>query len=105
MADAQNVNTCIYNEEVDCDDAKCAHCGWNPDVSAKRIKAYEIAQAQARFLGKTLYKIPFTGYCEVWATSPEEAINSASNEDMFFVHYEFQEPTCSMKEENDELER
>ena len=105
MADTPNVNTCIYNDNVDCDEAKCALCGWNPDVSAKRIKAYEIAQAQSRFKDKTLYRIPFTGYCEVWAASPEEAIDSASNEDMFFVHYEFKEPICQMKEENDEVER
>ena len=45
------------------------------------------------------YTIPFTGYCEVWADSPEEALKLA-NEDMFFVEYDFGDPVC--KEDEDD---
>ena len=105
MDDTQNVNTCIHNEEVECSTPNCAYCGWNPEVAAKRLQARKMAKLQEIFPGQKLYRIPFTGYCEVWAPSQEEAIDNAGNEDMFFVHYEFEEPTCLMKEETDEMER
>jgi hypothetical protein len=101
MAETLNVNVCIYNEDVDCNVANCAHCGWNPEVAAKRTQAYKMAQLQAKFPGQKLYKIPFTGYCEVWARSPEDAVDQAGNEDMFFVHYEFEKPTCLTKEDDE----
>lgn len=48
------------------------------------------------------YTIPFTGYCEVWAESPEEALHKADNDKLFFLQYHFGEPTC--KEDENELD-
>ena len=89
------MNVCPYNHEVDCDTATCESCGWYPPVTEARIKA---------FVGKR-YKVPFTGYCEVWAKSEEDAVEKASNDEMFFVRYEFAEATCLEKEEENELDR
>ena len=30
---------CIYNEGVECSRHKCRNCGWNPDVTKKRMEA------------------------------------------------------------------
>ena len=49
------------------------------------------------------FTIPFRGYCEVWANTPEEAEKKADNDEMFFAHYEFGEPTCK-EEDEDELD-
>lgn len=49
-----------------------------------------------------LYKIPFTGYCEVWAETPEEAAKKADDDELFTVQYDFGEPICMEKEEKDE---
>ncbi len=89
------MNACPYNNEVDCEKAACEGCGWYPPVTEARIKS---------LVGKR-YKVPFTGYCEVYAKSEEDAIEKASNDDMFFVHYEFTEATCLEKEDEDELDR
>lgn len=49
------------------------------------------------------YKIPFTGYCEVWAKSPEEAVEKADTvEQQFFAYYDYGEPVSMSKEETDE---
>lgn len=90
--------TCLYNKEVDCDSAKCDKCGWNPVVAARRIKNY----MEDRMPDSKLYKIPFTGYCEVWGETPEEAAEKAEDDELFFVHYEFGDPVC--KEDEDELD-
>lgn len=83
---------CPYNDGVDCSRKKCDSCGWNPDVSNER---------RAAVVGKK-FTIPFKGYCEVWADSPEAAMKMAENDDMFFVHYEFGEAIC--EEDEDELD-
>ena len=44
------------------------------------------------------YKIPFTGYCEVWARSPEEAEKLADNGEMFYAEYDFGEPVSNEEE-------
>lgn len=50
-----------------------------------------------------LYKVTFTGYCEVWASSPEEAADKADSiEQQFFAHYDFDEPVCLEEEDEDE---
>ena len=103
MAD-NNITTCIYNDGVDCDTANCARCGWNPAVAAKRERADKIARFQAKFPDQKLYRIPFTGYCEVWARTPEDAVEIAGNDDMFFVHYEFGEAERLPKEDMNELD-
>lgn len=48
------------------------------------------------------YTIPFTGYCEIWADSPEEALDKADDGDMFFVQYKFGNPKC--EEDIDEMD-
>ena len=95
MSGKKIFNTCPHNKEVDCEIAVCERCGWNPSVTQARIQS---------FLGKR-YKVPFTGYCEVYAKSEEEAVEMAGNDEMFFVHYEFGEATCLEKEDENELDR
>ena len=51
---------------------------------------------------EVLYKVPFTGYYEVWATTPEEAIEKADNEHAFFARHDLGEPICLEKEEENE---
>ena len=65
-----------------------------------------MAKARLRAIeGFKLYKIPFTGYCEVWAKSPEEAAEMAEDiEKQFFAHYDYGDPECLEKEEKNELD-
>lgn len=97
----ESVRACPNNPEVDYCKAECHKCGWNPKVARER--KIEIIRSQHQDL--KLYKVPFSGYCEVLAPSSDEALDKASDEDMFFVHYEFQTPICMEKEENNELDR
>ena len=90
---------CPHNYEVDCEAMRCDTCGWNPVVSKARLE-----KAVKNMTGGKLYKVPFTGYCEVWADSLEGAAEKADNDEMFFVHYEFGDPECLEKEEDDELD-
>ena len=49
------------------------------------------------------YRVPFTGYCEVYAGDPEEAADLADDpEKHFFAKYDYGEPICLEKEEEDE---
>ena len=48
------------------------------------------------------YRVPFTGYCEVWANSSDEALDKADDEDMFFIQYNFGVPVC--EEDENELD-
>ena len=89
---------CQYNPECECDIPECHKCGWIPKVEYRREKQFR--EGLGMFEKK--YKIPFTGYCEVWANSPEEAEEKAYNDDMFFVHYDFGDPECLEKENEDE---
>jgi hypothetical protein len=87
---------CQFNSEVVCDNAECYHCGWNPKVAKARLRAMGCPQ---------LYKVPFTGYCEVWAKSPEEAAEKAEDiEQQFFAHYDYGDPICLEKEEENEVD-
>jgi hypothetical protein len=95
MAADDNIQSCPYNEGVDCATAACERCGWHPLVAAKRLEA---------ITGLKKYKVPFTGFCEVWARSPEEAVDKADNDEMFFLHYNFGDPECLEKEEENELD-
>jgi hypothetical protein len=84
---------CPFNEGVVCDSEECYHCGWDPEVAKARRKAR---------MNQKQYRIPFTGYCEVWANSSEEAADKAENIDQqFFAHYEYGEPVCLSKEEDE----
>ena len=91
---------CPHNPEVVCQDKKCETCGWNPPVARARVK-----EVRKNMLTSKLYKIPFTGYCEVWANSSEEALDKADDEQMFFVRYDFGSPLCLDKEEENEMDR
>ena len=93
----QETFVCPYNKEVDCDHANCQKCGWYPPVAKKRKE--EIMN------NIKLYQIPFTGYCEVWANSPEEAAAKAETvEQQFFAHYDYRDPICLSKEDKDEMD-
>ncbi len=87
---------CPHNSAVDCENPVCKRCGWNPAVDKERRRSL--------FGDQKMYRITFTGYCEVFARNPEEALDAADNDDMFFVHYEFGDPECLDKEEEDELD-
>lgn len=94
-----HVIPCPHNKAIDCSNATCENCGWHPDVIKERTKAaYE-----GRIGNRKLYKIPFTGHCEVWATSPEEAAEKADNGVMFYVEYDYDDPICLAKEEEDDV--
>lgn len=87
---------CQYNHAIDCDSDECYHCGWDPEVAEARLADYCVEK---------LYKVPFTGYCEVWAKTPGEAAEKAENiEQQFFAHYDYGDPICMKKEEENELD-
>lgn len=91
---------CQFNDAVVCDSKECYHCGWDPEVANARKEALvrEVS-------GRKLYKVPFTGYCEVWAKSPEEAAEKAEDiEQQFFASYDYGDPVCLSKEEENELD-
>ena len=90
--------SCPHNEACECDVPECHKCGWNPEVAARRLEKMK------EDMTEKLYKIPFAGYCEVWATSAEKAVEKADNGDMFFASYVFGAPVLLGKEENDELD-
>jgi hypothetical protein len=51
------------------------------------------------------YKVPFTGYCEVFAHDENEALDIADTiEQQFFAHYDYGDPICLDKEDEDELD-
>ena len=92
---------CPHNMECRGKNAECHKCGWNPEVEKARKKANEKVYGSP----EKLYKVPFTGYCEVWATSPEEASEKAEDiPQQFFAHYDFGDPECQVKEEENEVE-
>ena len=91
---------CQFNEEVICDSAECYHCGWDPEVARARSK-----ELLRKTTGQKLYKVPFTGYCEVWANSPEEAEERVEDVDSHFTaSYDFGKAICLEKEESNELD-
>ena len=94
---------CPYNVAVECTNtSKCHRCGWNPEVAQARLR--ELAGGAIEIPPDKLYKVPFTGYCEVWANSPEEALDRADDDKMFFVSYNFGTPECLSKEERNEVD-
>ena len=93
------IRICPHNYQLDCDSLKCESCGWNPEVARARVE-----KMMKNMSNSKLYKVPFTGYCEVWAESPEEAVDKADDEQMFFVHYDFGDAECLSKEDENELD-
>ena len=91
---------CPHNKEVDCSKRACGSCGWNPLVAKARLR--KIVGGGVKMPNDKLFQIPFTGYCEVWAESPEEAAYMADRDEMFFVDYKFGEPICMEREVEDE---
>lgn len=90
---------CPHNDEVDCATQNCASCGWNPEVAKARVEKVAKSMSDMK-----LYKVPFTGYCEVWARSQEEAVDAAEKKPMFFVHYDFGDAICLEKEDANEMD-
>ena len=87
---------CPYNMMCHCDEPECHSCGWYPPVAEARKK--ELMKVK-------LYRVPFTGYCEVWAKSPEEAADNAENTmQQFFAHYDYGDPVCLEQEDENELD-
>ena len=86
---ADNVFICPHNSGIECSNQECERCGWYPPVAEKRKR---------EVMGLKKYKIPFTGYCEVWAKSPEEAEKLADNDEMFYVSYDFGDPVTDEEE-------
>ena len=93
------IRICPHNYELDCDTLKCESCGWNPEVARARVE-----KVMKNMSNSKLYRVPFTGWCEVWAESLEEAVDKADDEQMFTVHYDFGDPKCMSKEEENELD-
>ncbi len=94
-------HVCQYNAEVVCDHKKCYHCGWDPEVA----KARQDKIRGDMMNGNKLYRVPFTGYCEVWAKSPEEAADKAEDiGKQFTAYYAYGDPICLEKEEKNELD-
>lgn len=93
------VFVCHHNRGVQCECPECDSCGWNPEVARARLsKITKGGNPMTK-----LYKIPFTGYCEVWAKNPEEAADMAEDiEKQFFAHYDYGEPECLKKEDVNE---
>ena len=88
---------CHFNKDVLCDNHTCMSCGWNPVVEKARIKAMMAPER--------LYRIPFTGYCEVWAKSAEEAAEKAEDiKQQWYADYDYGKPVCLDKEDDDEDE-
>ena len=84
---------CKYNEGCECDTQECDKCGWNPEVAERRLKERRLTELK-------LYKVPFTGYCEVWAKSVDDAAEKAEDVQLqFFAHYDYGNPVCQEKEE------
>jgi hypothetical protein len=92
---------CPHNPQVVCPEQNCDKCGWNPKVADSRLKKIK----ESLGMTEKLYKIPFTGYCEVWANSPEEASIMAEDlSQQYFAQYEYGDPVCLTKEEENELD-
>ena len=83
---APEMKLCPHNMGVECEIPDCERCGWYPPVAEARKK--EIMRVEK-------YKIPFTGYCEVWAKSPEKALEMADNGEMFYIEYDFGDPIAT----------
>lgn len=87
---------CEYNRAVVCDRDVCYHCGWDPEVAEERL---------VEITGERLFRVPFTGYCEVWAKTKREAAEKAEViEQQFFAQYDYGDPVCVKKEEENELD-
>ena len=92
---------CPHNQECRCKIPECHKCGWNPEVAERRLK-----ELKENFMADKLYKVPFTGYCEVYAKSAEEAAEKAEDiQRQFFAHYDYDKPIRLGKEDKDELDR
>ena len=92
---------CLFNDNVICDHDECCRCGWHPEVAKARHK-----DLVRKMTGFKLYKVPFTGYCEVWARSLEEAAEKAEIiEEQFFASYNYEEPICLEKEDANGVDR
>lgn len=101
MAEQTQERVCQYNDAILCDSDECYHCGWDPEVAKARQE-----ELLREVTGMKLYRVPFTGYCEVWAKSPEEAAEKAENVELqFFAKYDYGDPICLEKEDTNEVDQ
>ena len=96
MDTVQNTFICPHNEGIECSNPECERCGWYPPVEA--------ARKEAIMRDWKSYKVPFTGYYEVDARNPEEALDRADNGGAYFAEYKLGDPICLDEEEEDELD-
>ena len=99
--DDEGKHICQYNPECHCDVPECDKCGWNPKVAMRRLKKFR----ESLGIEENRYQIPFTGQCEVWAATEEEAVEKAERHHMVLVDYNFGDPSLIEEEGNDELDR
>ena len=83
---------CPHNKECRCTTLTCDTCGWNPEVAKVRLEELRQRIIKMESLVERKFKIPFTGYCEVYAKSTDEALEKADDGDMFYLHYDFGDP-------------
>ena len=90
--------TCHYNIGCECSGPDCDDCGWNPTVAARRLKNYK----ENHNMLEKKYKIPFTGYCEVYAKSEKEALEKADRDERFYAKYDYHDPVCEEDEDEED---
>ena len=83
MSSHPKVFTCPHNMAIHCYKEECERCGWYPPVAEKRKR---------EIMSTKTYQIPFTGHCEVFATSPEEAAEKARNGELLSIEHVFGDP-------------
>ena len=100
MCNTNHEFVCPHNDGVDCKLHYCDNCGWNPAVAEARL-----TEIIAKMPVEKKFTIPFTGYCEVFAKDPEEALAKAEDtQHQFFAYYDYGKPVCSEKEDEDEVD-
>lgn len=87
---------CSHNIGVECDKpTRCHECGWNPKVAKLR----EAKLRCGRKPGDKPYRVSFTGYSKVWASSSQEALIKAQNKNSVLTQHYFTRPE-EMEEED-----
>lgn len=94
--DRTRTHSCPYDGVDWCDDWECHICFHNPEVAARRLKHLEEPVKK--------FKIPFTGYFEVYASSPEEALEKVGRDEVEYDHYELGNPIILEEEDDNELD-
>lgn len=95
------IQVCKYNIGCECENQECEKCGWYPPVANRRLRKFR--EGLGMFEKK--YKIPFTGYCEIYAKSASDAAKKVDHDTMHYAEYNFGRPVCLTPEDDeDELD-